>query len=249
MLKVEKLVYKAGKTQILNGVSINVGKGEFVGVLGPNGSGKSTLIRNICKLARPVSGSVSLCGKDLLAMKNKDMARLLSVVSQEHEGSFDFTVGEVVTMGRYAHKRMTETLGAEDRKACDDALELVGLSHLYDRSYLSLSGGEKQRVLMARAFAQDTPLMILDEPTNHLDIGSQIKTLKLLKNSGKTILAALHDLSVAARFCDRIYIMQKGNIVADGDPDSVLSAELVKELYDIDVSLFRHDDQLFVQYL
>lgn len=249
MLKVEKLVYKAGKTQILNGVSINVGKGEFVGVLGPNGSGKSTLIRNICKLARPVSGSVSLCGKDLLSMKNKDMARLLSVVSQEHEGSFDFTVGEVVTMGRYAHKRMTETLGAEDRKACDDALELVGLSHLYDRSYLSLSGGEKQRVLMARAFAQDTPLMILDEPTNHLDIGSQIKTLKLLKNSGKTILAALHDLSVAARFCDRIYIMQKGNIVADGDPDSVLSAELVKKLYDIDVSLFRHDDQLFVQYL
>lgn len=249
MLNVENIVYNAGKTQILNGVSIHVSEGEFVGVLGPNGSGKSTLIKNICKLAHPTGGSVMLCGKDLLTMKNRDMARLLSVVSQEHEGSFDFTVGEVVTMGRYAHKKMTETLGEDDKKACDDALKLVGLSHLYDRSYLSLSGGEKQRVLMARAFAQDTPMMILDEPTNHLDIGSQIKTLKLLKNSGKTILAALHDLSVAARFCDRIYIMQKGSIVADGNPDSVLSAELVKNLYDIDVSLFRHDEQLFVQYL
>lgn len=249
MLKVENLVYTAGKNRILNGVSLEVKKGEFIGVLGPNGSGKSTLIKNICKLARPDSGSISLCGGNLLTMRNREMAKHLSVVSQEHEGSFDFSVGEVVQMGRYSHKRMTETLGEEDQLACRKALEQVELSHLYDRSYLSLSGGEKQRALIARAFAQDTPMMILDEPTNHLDIGSQIKTLKLIQNSGKTILAALHDLSIAARFCDRIYIMHNGVIAANGTPKEILSAELVRSLYDIDVTLFEHEGQMFVKFL
>lgn len=125
---------------------------------------------------------------------------------------------------------------------------MVGMEKFLDRSFLSLSGGEKQRVLIARALAQETEMIILDEPTNHLDIGSQIKTLSLLKNSGKTVLTALHDLSLAARFCDRIYVLKGGNNLCDGKPAELISSELVKELYQIDAEVFQREEKIYIDY-
>ena len=151
-------------------------------------------------------------------------------------------------MGCQARKRLTEGFDQNDRKDAQEALRQVDMADFSQRSYLSLSGGEKQRVLIARALVQKTDLMILDEPTNHLDIGSQIKTMNLLKNSGKTIVAALHDLSIAAKYCDTIFVLQNGRNVVDGDPKEVITQSMIRQLYDIDVSLFSHDGELYLQY-
>ena len=210
MLKVENITYKTRQTEILKGVSLQVKQGEFVGVIGPNGSGKSTLLKNIYRMLTPTSGEILLDGKSLIKMSNRKMAERLAVVSQENEANFDFTVGEVVQMGRYPRKKMMEAANERDREIVGRSLEMVGMEEFQERSFLTLSGGEKQRVLIARALAQETEMIILDEPTNHLDIGSQLKTLSLLKSSGKTVLTALHDLSLAARFCDRIYVLKDG---------------------------------------
>ena len=248
MLKVENIVYGTKQIEILHGVSLEVKKGEFVGVIGPNGSGKSTLLKNIYRMLTPKAGDIVLDGKSLLKMSNRQMAERRAVVAQEGEANFDFTVGEVVQMGRYPKKRLMETANEEDKEAVKNSLKMVGMEKFLDRSFLSLSGGEKQRVLIARALAQETEMIILDEPTNHLDIGSQIKTLSLLKNSGKTVLTALHDLSLAARFCDRIYVLKGGNNLCDGKPAELISSELVKELYQIDAEVFQREEKIYIDY-
>ena len=248
MLKVENIEYKTKQTEILRGVSLQVHPGEFVGVIGPNGSGKSTLLKNIYRMLTPTSGEIWLDGKSLIKMSNRKMAERLAVVAQESEANFDFTVGEVVQMGRYPRKKMMEAANDQDREIVKQSLGMVGMEEFLERSFLTLSGGEKQRVLIARALAQETELIILDEPTNHLDIGSQIKTLSLLKNSGKTVLTALHDLSLAARFCDRVYVLQDGKNLCDGEPETLISSELVKELYQIEAEVFTRKDRIYINY-
>ena len=248
MLKVENIEYKTKQTKILRGVSLQVHPGEFVGVIGPNGSGKSTLLKNIYRMLTPTSGEILLDGKSLIKMSNRKMAERLAVVAQESEANFDFTVGEVVQMGRYPRKKMMEAANDEDREIVKQSLGMVGMDEFLERSFLTLSGGEKQRVLIARALAQETEMIILDEPTNHLDIGSKIKTLSLLKNSGKTVLTALHDLSLAARFCDRVYVLKDGRNLCDGQPETLISSELVKELYQIEAEVFTRKDRIYIDY-
>ena len=248
MLKVENITYGTKQKEILKGISLQVKQGEFVGVIGPNGSGKSTLLKNIYKMLTPKSGDILLDGKSLVKMSNRQMAERLAVVAQESEANFDFTVGEVVQMGRYPRKRLMEAANEQDREKVKESLQLVGMEDLLNRSFLTLSGGEKQRVLIARALAQETEMVILDEPTNHLDIGSQIKTLSLLKHSGKTVLTALHDLSLAARFCDRIYVLKDGENLCDGKPSELISSELVKTLYHIDAEVFQRNKKIYIDY-
>ena len=248
MLKVENIEYKTKQIKILRGVSLQVHPGEFVGVIGPNGSGKSTLLKNIYRMLTPTSGEILLDGKSLIKMSNRKMAERLAVVAQESEANFDFTVGEVVQMGRYPRKKMMEAANDEDREIVKQSLGMVGMDEFLERSFLTLSGGEKQRVLIARALAQETEMIILDEPTNHLDIGSQIKTLSLLKNSGKTVLTALHDLSLAARFFDRVYVLKDGRNLCDGQPETLISSELVKELYQIEAEVFTRKERIYIDY-
>ena len=248
MLKVENITYGTKQKEILKGISLQVKQGEFVGVIGPNGSGKSTLLKNIYKMLTPKSGDILLDGKSLVKMSNRQMAERLAVVAQESEANFDFTVGEVVQMGRYPRKRLMEAANGQDREKVKESLQLVGMEDFLNRSFLTLSGGEKQRVLIARALAQETEMGILDEPTNHLDIGSQIKTLSLLKHSGKTVLTALHDLSLAARFCDRIYVLKDGENLCDGKPSELISSELVKTLYHIDAEVFQRNKKIYIDY-
>lgn len=249
MLQVKNLHYRAGQQEILHGISLHVDSEEFVGIIGPNGSGKSTLLKTIYKFLQPSAGEIELNGASLLQMQNRQMAQEMAVVAQENDANFDFLVEEVVQMGRYPRKKRMEAANREDANIVAHALEQVEMIDFAQRSFLSLSGGEKQRVLIARALAQQTEMIVLDEPTNHLDIGAQIKTLRLLKHSGKTILAVLHDLTLAARFCDRLYALYQGLLYAQGTPRQIITPELLWKLYRAKAEVFDRNGRLCIEFL
>jgi iron complex transport system ATP-binding protein len=231
-----------GGRRIVTGVDLVVGDGQLVGLLGPNGSGKSTLLKAIYRAHRPASGRVLIDDVDLLALPARQAARRIAVVAQETTVEFDFTVWEMVMIGRTPHKRSFERDSSQDRDVVTDALERVGCAELARRSYNTLSGGEKQRALIARALAQGADHLILDEPTNHLDIRYQMEVLELVADLGVTVLAALHDLSLAALFCDQAYLMAGGRIVTGGPPAQVITAETVRHAYGADVLVIDHPE-------
>ena len=239
MLTVENLSYAAGSRVILQGAGLEVRPGEFVGIIGPNGSGKSTLLKNIYKVLHPQSGSISLMGGDLLAMSSREMAQRLAGVIQEQEGGFDFTVEEVIMMGRHARKGLLESENGRDQALVDEMLRRTQLQSVRGQSFTTLSGGEKQRVLIARALVQDTPCLILDEPTNHLDIKYQLQLMDLVRELGRTALAAIHDLNIAAMYCHRLYVLKKGEVIASGTPEQVLTPQLIRQVYEVDAEVTR----------
>ena len=200
MLSAEGISYGTRDREILYEISLRAEAGEFVGIIGPNGSGKSTLLKNLYKVLRPRAGRAFLMGEDLLAMSGREMAQRLAVGVQEHESGFDFTVEEVVRMGRHARKGLLEADNGQDRSLVDRVLRLTQLEEVREQSYTTLSGGEKQRVLIARALVQDTPCLILDEPTNHLDIKYQLELMDLVKGLGfhfRTVKLAAGDCSAS----------------------------------------------------
>ena len=241
-LRTAGLSVDIGGRRIVDDVDIAVPDGRFVGLLGPNGSGKSTILKAIYRVRRPSAGRVLLDGSDLLAMPHKAAARRVAVVAQETTVEFDFTVFEMVMIGRTPHKKAFERDGDGDRSIAMQAIERVGCADLVNRSFNTLSGGEKQRVLIARALTQGADHLILDEPTNHLDIRYQIEVLELVASLNVTVLAALHDLSLAALFCDAVYVLADGRIIADGPPRAVITAETVKRAYGADVLIVDHPE-------
>lgn len=236
-IKAEDLKMNIGGTEILKGVSIGVDNGGFIGVIGPNGSGKSTLLKCIYRVLHPTEGEVSLNGKPLHSYSCKESAREMAVVAQHNYYNFEFSVRDVVLMGRSPHKRAMERDNAEDFKIVDEALQKVGMTSFKDRSFSTLSGGEQQRVILARALAQKTNCLILDEPTNHLDIKYQLQLMDIVKELNLTVISAVHDLNIATMYCDKIFVVKDGNIVAFGRPVDVLTKEFIKEIYEVDVEL------------
>lgn len=228
-----------GRT-VLHDLELEVPAGGFVGVVGPNGSGKSTLIRTIYRAVRPDRGVVYVGGDDVWAMSARMSARRTAVVAQHGTPAGEFTVAEVVAMGRTPHKRLFDADTPDDRDICDQALARVGLAGLANRPLSSLSGGERQRVMIARALAQQAPLLLLDEPTNHLDVRHQYEILTLVRSLGMTVLAALHDLDLAVQFCDTLHVLRAGQVVASGPPQVVLTPELVREVFEVDAHLLVH---------
>ncbi len=207
---------------------------EVVGIVGPNGSGKSTTLRCVYRALKPDAGAVLINGKNV--HKRQDLARELSALTQESQVEFDFTVAEVVEMGRLPHDRNP----AHDRIVVANALAKVDVSHLASRSFLSLSGGERQRVLIARAIAQEPSVLVLDEPTNHLDIRHQLDVLALTRGLGITVLTVLHDLNLAASYCDRLHVLDEGRLVASGTPEEVLVPELIAKVFHVTAHVVRH---------
>jgi iron complex transport system ATP-binding protein len=228
--------------RIVTDIGITVPGGSFVGLLGPNGSGKSTILKAIYRVHRPAAGRILLDGADLLALRPRDAARRIAVVAQEFALEFDFTVREMVMIGRTPYKRAFDKDDETDRAIVDHAIERVGVQELAHRSFNTLSGGEKQRVLIAQAIAQGADHLILDEPTNHLDIRYQIEILELVTELGVTVLAALHDLSLAALFCDSVHLLAGGRIVAGGRPGSVLTPAKIRQAYGADVLVIEHPE-------
>ncbi len=225
---------------LLRRIAIDAQPGEFVGLIGPNGSGKTSLLRCAFRYARPHAGTVRLDGDDVWAHSVRWTAQRVAVLLQEPTDDFGLTAAEVVAMGRTPHKRMLEGDTEEDRALVAQALCDVGLAHAGGRLFASLSGGEKQRVLLARSLAQRPSILMLDEPTNHLDPRHQIELLALVRRQRITTLATIHDLNLAAAFCDRLYVIASGEIVARGTPQAVLTEPLLKAVYGVDALVDRH---------
>ena len=241
-LAVDDLSVDIGGRRIVDGISLAVRDREFAGLVGPNGSGKSTILKAIYRVHRPSAGRVLLDGTDLLSLGPRDSARRIAVVTQESASEFDFSVREMVMIGRTPHKHSFERDTAADHDIVDHAMERVGCGQLASRRFNTLSGGEKQLVLVARALAQQADHLILDEPTNHLDVHHQVEILELVSGLGITVLAALHDLSLAALFCQAIHVLRAGEIVAAGPPAAVLTAETIRRAYGADVLVIDHPD-------
>ena len=226
-----------GAREILKGVDIHSENGEFVGLIGPNGSGKSTLLKCIYRILKPNAGQIFLDEEELNAMSIKKPARKMGVVAQHNYYNFEFTVREVVMMGRAPHKKALERDNAKDYEIVEEALKTVGMEGFAQRSFSTLSGGEQQRVILARALAQQTPCLILDEPTNHLDITHQLQLMRIVKNLSATVISAIHDLNIAAMFCDRIYALKEGRIIAQGTPREVLTEDFIRQVYQVDAEI------------
>lgn len=225
-VQVRDLVVGYGTDPVLDGVSLSVARGELVGLVGPNGVGKTTLIRALLGTLAPEAGAVTLNGDAVSALSSRAASRRVAAVPQESAVPFSFTVREIVEMGRHPH---APRLGSDpEPRAVERAMERTEITHLAERDIEAVSGGERQRVLIARALAQDTPVLLLDEPTASLDVNHQIRTLGLvetLADSGRAVLAAIHDLNLAARYCDRLVLLADGAVAARGPPAEVLEPD------------------------
>jgi iron complex transport system ATP-binding protein len=238
-LAVEGLAWAVEGRAILEDINLHVPPGSFVGLLGPNGSGKSSLLRCIYRVLRPNAGLISLDGEDLSRLSVREVARRTATVLQETPSDFDFRVEDVVLMGRTPHKGMFDRDTSEDQRIVMEALDRVDMGDFAARSFHTLSGGEKQRALIARALVQQAQFLVLDEPTNHLDIRHQLEILDLVRGLGVTALAALHDLNLAASFCDRIYLLHRGRVAACGAPEDLLRPEMIRAVFGVGASVER----------
>ncbi len=233
-ISLENIKVKIGDTDILRGINIDANNKEFIGIIGPNGSGKSTLLKCIYRALKPSSGIIKLDNIDLNNLTIKESSKKLAVLSQHNNYNFDFTVKDILLMGRAPHKKFLDRDTKEDYDIIYDALNKVGMVSFIDRSFLTLSGGEQQRIILARALAQQTGCLILDEPTNHLDIKYQLQLMGIIKNLNIEVIAAIHDLNIAAMYCDKLYVLKEGIIISYGTPKEVLTSELIKDVYGID---------------
>lgn len=229
----------------LHDVDVAVARGSLTGLLGPNGCGKTTLLKLLSGVFHPDRGEVTLEGRPLSAIPRKDAARRIATVPQETHPAFDYTCMEMVLMGRHPHLGPFELEGPGDVAIALEALAATGTAHLAQRQYMTLSGGEKQRVVIAGALAQAADVLLLDEPTASLDVGFQFDVASLLlrlnADRGVTMVLATHDLNLAASLCDTLVLMRDGRVVAAGETRAVLTADSVREIYDIDAEVVYHE--------
>ncbi|WP_055552246.1 ABC transporter ATP-binding protein [Streptomyces sp. NBRC 110028] len=232
-LRAERVARAAGGRLIVDGVSLAPVPGSCVGLLGPNGSGKSTLLRLLAGVLAPASGVVTLDGRPMADLHRRAVARRIAVVEQNAVTQSELTVREVVGLGRIPHRRPWSGTSATDEEAVRHALERTGLADRAEQSWHTLSGGERQRVQIARALAQAPRELLLDEPTNHLDIQHQLDLLALVADLPVTTVIALHDLNLAAMYCDALLVLREGRVAAAGAPGDVLTEELIAEVYGV----------------
>ncbi|AKR55641.1 histidinol phosphatase [Devosia sp. H5989] len=239
-LALQDVSFAIGGRSLVRNVSLTVAPGEMIGVIGPNGAGKSSLLRTIYRTNRPSAGRVTVNGEDVWQRPAAWVARHVGAVLQDMPADFPLTVRDVVAMGRSAHKRLLEADSAHDHALIEAAIELLQLRPLETRAFRTLSGGERQRTLVARALVQQPAVLVLDEPTNHLDIHHQLQLLRFVRSLGITVVAALHDLNLAAMFCDRIAMLHKGEMVAAGTPEAVLTEANLASIFRIEATLARN---------
>ncbi len=251
-IEVKNLKFAYKEDLVLRDICFNIKKGVFLSMVGPNGSGKSTLLKLLNNIYSSKTASILIEGKDIKAFKKKDLARKIAFVPQDTAINYEFTVWEVVLMGRHPYKGRFESENKSDHKLAEEALKLTNTFHLKDRIITELSGGERQRVLIARALAQEPSIILLDEPTAHLDINHQIEILSLLqklnKEKGTTIVLVIHDINLGIRYSDEIIMLNKGEILGRGRPEEVITKENIKQAYNLTVAIDRnkHTDKLYL---
>ena len=243
-IQAEDVHLSYGDKPILVGVDLEVSQGEVLGLVGPNGSGKSTFLRIAAGTLAPQRGRVLLGGEDMAMLKPKDRAKLVAVVQQSPAAPPGFTAMDLALMGRNPHLRLLQWESQSDYDTCRRVMELTETWEFADRQVSTLSGGELQRVFMARALAQETPALLLDEPTAHLDISYQTATLDIInrvrKQSDLTVIVAMHDLTLAAQYCDRIAVLYEGSVLACGEPSETLNEEVVSKAFGAPVHIIPH---------
>ncbi len=235
------------QSPVLKDVSITISSGEVLGVLGPNGSGKSTLLKVLMRILTPQQGTVELFGQSYESLSQAEISRRVAFVPQETQQAFPFTINEMVLMGRYPHHNRTWGLGWEgskDRAAAHQAMEDLDVSHLGSRLITDVSGGERQRAVIARALAQEPEVLLLDEPTAFLDLHHQLDIARIIRRlnqeRGLTVILVSHDLNLASQYCDRLLLLQDGRIVTIGTPQEVISKEFLEPVYGCEVLIDRH---------
>jgi len=225
VISVANLSWDVGNQSILEDITFSVSSGQFVGLIGPNGAGKSSLLRCLYRVNQPSSGKVEIDGRDIWRSSLKENAKKVAVILQENGDYFGLSVKDVVAMGLTPHKSLFSGDNPQDKQRVAQALAQVGLEEFEKSAFANLSGGEKQRVMVARAIVQQPQVLLMDEPTNHLDVHYQIEVLQLAKSLGITVLASIHDLNLASAFCDSILLLDKGKLVSLGSPEAVLTQE------------------------
>jgi iron complex transport system ATP-binding protein len=247
MLTVKDLYFRHPHAQsdILKGVEFGISEGRMTTVLGPNGSGKTTLFKCIIGLWSSHQGSILYGDQDLTKFSYGQRARIIAVVPQEHEPPFPYSVADIVLMGRASHVSLFSTPSRQDYLAADAAMENIGINHLRDRPYTRVSSGERQLVLIARAIAQETPILILDEPTSHLDFRNQVlvlsKVREIVRQKGLTVLMTLHDPNLAMLYSDHLVMMNEGRIIANGPPWDTITEVNLQRIFGIDVVVIEHE--------
>lgn len=243
VLDISSLSFNFGSKNILADIDLSIKDNGIVGIIGPNGSGKSTLLKCIYRVLKPKTGTIFIDGKNINDYQFKETAKKMAVVAQHNDTHFDFNVLEMVLIGRSPHKKFMERDSAEDIELAYKSLEQVNMKDFADRNFSSLSGGEKQRIILARALVQNTDCLILDEPTNHLDIKHQLHFMSLAKNLKITVISAIHDLNIAAMYCDKIYALKEGQIIASGSVNEVITEEVIKTLYDVEAKIIYDEEK------
>ncbi len=242
MVRTEGLDVSYGDTRVLEAVSLAVQEGSFIGILGPNGCGKTTLMRALSRIIEPAAGTVMVDGREIGEYSIRGLATIMGAVPQETAVTFDFTVEEIVQMGRHPHLGRLSSMGEEDYVICRHAMEITNTAYLADRLITEISGGERQRVLIARALAQKPRVLLLDEPTSHLDISHQIEILSIIRGlvPQVTVIGVFHDINLAAYFCDTIILMEQARIAAVGTPAAVITDQNIREVFGVEMIVRTH---------
>jgi len=244
MIRFDNVFFGYNHQPVLKKLDFSIAAGEFVGLIGPNGAGKSTLLKLINRLIIPTSGHITLRSKALRSYFPRELARLIGYVQQDFSTSFNYTALDIVLMGRFPHQKALAFDSAEDVRIALQAMQITDCHYLKDRDFHSLSGGEKQRVVLASALAQEPQILLLDEPTSALDLKHQIQfyqiLLKLKQERNMTILTVTHDINLAAQFCKRIIILKEGVIVADGLTGEIMQQEVLQHTYEIPIRIMSH---------
>ncbi|GHV72818.1 iron ABC transporter [Spirochaetia bacterium] len=242
MLEIKNLYSGYNGTDVIKGINFSVDKGEVFFIVGPNGCGKTTLLKSIANILG-YRGTVTLDGREIASFSRKNLAKKIALMSQTSEIYFPYSVYDTVSLGRYAYSQgFMRNLSSSDTEIIETAIKRLGLSDVRDRMINELSGGQLQRVFLARTLAQNPDIILLDEPTNHLDLKHQVELLQYLiswaKENSKTVIGVLHDLNLARSFSDTAAIMSEGKIISQGNPETVLSGETLKAVYDMDIRAF-----------
>jgi iron complex transport system ATP-binding protein len=242
MVRTEDLGVSYGETRVLEAISLAVKEGSFIGILGPNGCGKTTLLRALSRIIDPEAGTVMIEGREISGYSIRELATVVGAVPQETAVTFDFTVEEIVQMGRHPYLGRLSSMDGEDYAICRHAMEITNTAHLADRLITEISGGERQRVLIARALAQTPRVLLLDEPTSHLDISHQIEILSIIRGlvPQVTVIGVFHDINLAAYFCDTVILMEEAHIAAVGTPAAVITDRKIREIFGVEMIVRTH---------
>ncbi len=236
-ISAEDVDFHFEQAKVLDDISFFAGEGDLIGVIGPNGSGKTTLLKTLSGILRPKNGTVYIDMKEMSGLSPRDIARDLAVVPQETAVNFDFTSYEMVMMGRTPHIGRLQRVGPSEHRLVEEVMELTGTTELRDRGITTLSGGERQKVIIAKALAQAPSILLLDEPTANLDISNQIEIMELIKDAvhkkGITVVMAIHDINLAARYCSEMVLLKEGRVFAKGPPKKVLTPENIKAVFKV----------------